>query len=103
MSAASSIHDPGDPSQPLLPQSRRRTSTFRLPSIGSQRLGSPLTVRRASLQEVHPHHDDVEPVLPAAPVAANHETRLHKPQWALSDRPPNTWAQIRHYWREEFA
>ncbi|OBR12631.1 MIP family channel protein [Colletotrichum higginsianum IMI 349063] len=105
MSTRSSIYDPGDPSQPLLSQQRRRTSTFNfhLPSFSSHRRVSPLSVRRASLQEVHPHHDDVEPVLPAAPVAAHQETRLHKPQWALSDRPPNTWAQIRHTWREEFA
>ncbi|KAF4852755.1 putative membrane protein [Colletotrichum siamense] len=104
MSPASSIHDPGDPTQPLLANQRRRTSTFNfLPRFNGERRVSPLAVRRASLQEVHPHHADVEPVLPAAPVAAHEETRLHKPQWALSDRPPNTWAQIRHYWREEFA
>lgn len=60
-------------------------------------------IRRASLNEVHPNYRDVEPILPAAPVAADHETRLHKPNWALSDAPPNLWAQIRHAWREEFA
>ncbi|KAK1598165.1 MIP family channel protein [Colletotrichum navitas] len=105
MSARSSVHDPGDPSQPLLAQQRQRIGTFNfpMPSFGSHRRVSPLSIRRASLQEVHPHHGDVEPVLPAAPVAAHHETRLHKAQWALSDRPPNTWAQIRHNWREEFA
>lgn len=60
-------------------------------------------IRKASLNEVHPHHRDVEPILPAAPVAADQETRLHKPNWALSDAPPNIWAQIRHAWREELA
>ncbi|KAF9876771.1 MIP family channel protein [Colletotrichum karsti] len=102
MSPASSIHDPGE-GEPLLGHQPRRTNTFQLPSFIGRRRVSPLAVRRASLQEVHPHHEDVEPVLPAAPVPAHQETRLHKPQWALSDRPPNTWAQIRHYWREEFA
>lgn len=91
--------DTDDPSQPLLSQQRRRASSFRLPSWS---IGGPL-VKTASVNEVHPHHDEVEPVLPAAPVAATHETRLHKPNWALSDEPPNAWAQFRHAWREEFA
>ncbi|CAH0057043.1 unnamed protein product [Clonostachys solani] len=91
--------DTDDPSQPLLSQQRHRANTFRLPSWS---IGAPL-VKTASVNEVHPHHDEVEPVLPAAPVAAAHETRLHKPNWALSDEPPNAWAQFRHAWREEFA
>lgn len=95
-----------DVHEPLLSQRPRRRSTFRLPSWAErpalQSIGYPLD-RSASLNEVHPHHDDVEPVLPAAPVAAGQETRLHKPNWALSDQPPNAWAQFRHVWREEFA
>lgn len=36
-------------------------------------------------------------------MSAHQKTRLHKPNWAHSDRPPNAWAQFRHAWREEFA
>lgn len=52
---------------------------------------------------MHPRHDEVEPVLPATAVPAEQETRLHNTNWAGSDEEPNTWAQIRHNWREEFA
>ncbi|KAF6812949.1 MIP family channel protein [Colletotrichum plurivorum] len=103
MSPASSIHDPGDPRQPLLSSQPQRAMTFQLPSLQSHRRVSPLAIRRASLQEVHPHPEDVEPVLPAAAVAPHEETRLHKPQWALSAGSPNAWAQLRHAWREELA
>lgn len=91
--------------QPLLgeqlPPAAEQRQQQRSPSSFRHRLSHGF--RRASLSEVHPHPHETEPVLPAAPVAAHLETRLHKPNWALSDEPPNTWAQIRHAWREEFA
>jgi aquaglyceroporin related protein, other eukaryote len=89
--------------EPLLSRQPRRRSTFRLPSWSDlPSMGTPLD-RQASLNEVHPHLDDVEPILPSAPVAAYQETRLHKTNWALSDQPPNAWARFRHAWRDKFA
>ncbi|KAF2725908.1 MIP family channel protein [Polychaeton citri CBS 116435] len=88
-----------DVNTPLLQQERpRRRSTF---ASLSNSLGSSL--RRGTVREIHPHHTELEPVLPAAPVAADHSTKLHNTNWAHSDDEPNTWAHIRHAWREEFA
>jgi len=93
---------------PLLPQNntgeRRRNSNVRSSwRSGSRSSFASPRLRRSSTRDVHPRHDEVEPVLPATAVPAEQETRLHNTNWAGSDEEPNTWAQIRHNWREEFA
>ncbi|KAI7310044.1 hypothetical protein KC315_g12741 [Hortaea werneckii] len=99
-----------DSTMPLLPQNnnstgeRRRNSNVRSSwRSGSRSSFASPRLRRSSTRDVHPRHDEVEPVLPATAVPAEQETRLHNTNWALSDEEPNTWAQIRHNWREEFA
>ena len=93
-----------DSTTPLLPHAaaphRRRSShrSWRSASHHSFQL------RRASTNEVHPRPDEIDPVLPATALDPGQETRLHNTNWAGADGgEPNTWAQIRHAWREEFA
>ncbi len=70
-----------------------------------------------SQRDVHPDPSAAEPLLPASAPLPHEATRLHKPpRWwsgttspsstlgdASGQREPNSWAKVRHLYREELA
>ncbi len=70
-----------------------------------------------SQRDVHPDPSTAEPLLPASAPLPHEATRLHKPpRWwsgttspsstlgdASGQREPNSWAKVRHLYREELA